>query len=255
MTDLNRLLRAPWGLAWNAVSGPVAATSVPRPATTARQSLGAALMQPPGMPQDDPSGFKSRIGAAIQGLGSQLDPNGGGVESFLSGLTGGYSTTQQGLTERAEAPYRQRQAQEEQALRDRLTGAQANYYNAQAYREMQPPQLPTAAVLRDNWVDVHTNPGEPQVQKNTRTGETRTVIGPNGRPMLTPRGTPRAPATKTVNGRLLQQQPNGTWKDVTPSPQTGPSDDAIDAYLRDHPNATNEEIAAALGGMTDTGNP
>lgn len=149
-----RYPRAPWGDAWmNATPTEADATSagprvsIPRQVATPRgRSMGAALMAP-GAPQDDPNGFKSRIGAAIQGLGSQLNPNGGGIESFLSGATGGYTNTQQGLRERAQAPFVQAQAVQDHDLYRRNIESQI--------QERNKVVLPTTA---SEWIPDETDP-------------------------------------------------------------------------------------------------
>lgn len=164
-----RYPQAPWGEAWmNAQPTEVdgsAGPRVPVPRQVAvpnnRRSMGAALMGP-NAPQDNPNGFKSRLGAAIQGLGSQLDPNGGGFESFLSGATGGYTNTQQNLRERAQAPFLQAQAAQEQSLKDRETQSRIDYYRAQATRELRPASEANAPRIgAADWV---TDPKDPTRQ-------------------------------------------------------------------------------------------
>ena len=147
---------APWGQAWSDAS------AMPRPRTPvtfglersmlgltgadlrsdpyAAPSIGQGVANgayAPAFSGEDPSSFKSRIGAAIQGLQGTLNPNAGGAVSFLSGLTGGYTGTQNAL----QAGYQQQaqtqandrataEAEYDRGLKNQYQQAQTGYLNA-----------------------------------------------------------------------------------------------------------------------------
>lgn len=142
MSDQMTLTRSPWGIGWSLLA-PAIGTQPNGPAATEApyQNGPAGVQDQPfdptgGLPAINPKSFKSRIGAALQGFGSQLNPYAGGAESFLSGLTGAYGNTQAALLANAQQPYtvgrqlaQDRYTDQHNAATLGLEGAQMDYYH------------------------------------------------------------------------------------------------------------------------------
>lgn len=184
MSTQMQLARAPWGLGWRLAGG---ASAPPGVSPNSPVAPGAP---DDGEPFDNPSSLKSRLGAAVQGLGAVLNPQGGGLESFLSGATGAYTGTQQNLTQAAQAPYERARAARVQGIGDALKGAQTDYYQGLAAREQADANAP-APVHRA----LVNNPGQAPYIVDLDSGERYAIPGTTVRPFAPTRaGTTRDPA-------------------------------------------------------------
>lgn len=192
------LPNAPWGSQWNGALGNPYAQGIggylygPRPAAFAAQ---------------DPGSFRSRIGAAIQGLGSQLDPSGGGLESFLSGATGGYTNTQDalaaGYNQRAQAEADDRataEGEQDRGLRNAYLRAQTDYLTAGTQQRLADANDPGS----DPDEVFVNNPGQPAGVFNKRTKTWTPIQNFPMRPFA-PRGNGSVDPLDTKFAQILQQ--------------------------------------------------
>lgn len=234
---------------------PAYAADVGRPVNI-RRDVGDALTG--GLPLESPQPLtpaspegpttRDRIGAAASSIAGAIDPNTtSAFGQFAGGLARGFSgvdTYLRNLAGQHAAEGRQAKADQEESV---LRGAQADYYKAGAEERRRPPQAPTPAADRDNWVPIPTAPGQPQRQRNSRTGETKPIVDEQGKPVMTPQratSTPAAPRpkpTRMIDGRPYEQQPDGSWAPATVrgastptgAPSAAPSDVGVSQETMD----------------------
>lgn len=157
------------------------------PMPTAPLNPNAAALLAPSAPP-----LRARLGAALRGLGTTLNPYGGGIESFASGLSGGYGGTADATEQARLAPLLFQQGQEDRNLR--LAQVQAgiaadvargHYYDSKAER----PNVPPAPLTRQ--MDGRTMQYDPTTQTWGYVTPTGTPPPREVRPGTPPR--PRAP--------------------------------------------------------------
>lgn len=175
--------------------------ATPRPGTYALSEIGNATVD-----RDAPAHpVRDRIlgiaDAALHGLAAAADPEAEGFAGQVGSFARGYSATtdlvERNRRERLAERIAAQTAQQETDLRR----AQTNYYNAgvplrdaQAKAALSPKSAPLRA---DDWVPLLGNPGSPALQQNRATGDTKPVLGPDGKPTVNrakPTPTPRTPA-------------------------------------------------------------
>lgn len=151
-----QLSHAPWGGAWPGVGATLMQTPPPNDGTSLDGTTG-------------PLPFRARLGAALRGLGGTLNPNGGGVESLLSGLSGGYTGTADAMQQARLGPRLAQEQQYTQGLDNQRTIAQTGYYNRLGTGVDTPPDPYTFNVV----------PGLGVLRGNRATGESG-LVGPDG---------------------------------------------------------------------------
>lgn len=179
--------RAPWGLGWqlagrtgptddlNAPSSyaPVADPMLPGMATGAGAT---PTVSDPYAPQRVASPTLTALGGAVRGLGAALNPRGGGVESFLSGLSNAYGGTMDATPD----PEQREQQQRELGIGDALKGAQTNYYNSLAGRADTPAVEPFRRGPDGRYYRLNTD-GTATPVTGMGAGTPQTFLGGDGR--------------------------------------------------------------------------
>lgn len=272
---------APWGQAWSA-AGEMLRPRTPVSFGLERSMLGltgadlrsapvsASIGQgvangayAPAFSGQDPSSFRSRIGAAIQGLQGTLNPYAGGAVSFLSGLTGGYTGTQNALQaghqQQAQTQADDRATAEgeyDRGLKNQYLQAQTGYLNAGIAQRNAEANAPAT----DPDIVAVNVPGLPVGVLNKRTNvftpasQTGAPSTPMVRPFAPTRsGTTRDPALARYEHELDKQKETDAFGRPVPLPVrqqralaatrlsypsfTAPSGDGGPVYHPDNPFA------------------
>lgn len=226
--------------------------STPGRPVNLRRDIGVALGQLPisnpavdnsmgGVPPESgpPTDYRERATAAASSIASSIDPNTpSAFGQFAGGLARGFAGVQSYLQAVTGQQTEQREANTDRQLnRERVQAtteaerARAESERAQADRARQAPAAPTPAA--DNWDEVRNLPvGSPRLQINRRTGETKPVVDPQGRPLRvqSPPVTPRRGGGGAVQTKTPAQWVAEVRNDT--------------AWTQAHPNATAADIAA-----------
>lgn len=159
------------------------------------------------LPQESAMGARDRVTGAATSIANSIDPNTtSSFGQFAGGLARGFAGVQQYLQaltgqqqERAEANTDRTLNRERVIATTEAERARAESERAQADRARQAPASPTQAA--DNWEEVRNRPvGSPRLQINRRTGETKPVMDPTGRPLTVTAPPPPAPRAGRTTG-------------------------------------------------------
>lgn len=211
-----------------------------------RRDIGVALGQLPSLepiPQESgpPTDYRERATAAASSIANSIDPNTpSAFGQFAGGLARGFAGVQsylQAVTGQREA---QQERQSDRALATRRAEAgiasdeaQGRYYDAKAQEATRPEPVRTPTPAADQWEEVRGVPvGQPRLQRNRRTGQTKPVLDPQGRPLRM-----EAPPVAPRRGG------GGTAQTKTPAQWVAEVRNDT-AWTQAHPNATPADIAA-----------
>lgn len=184
--------------------------SLPGEGSIRDRATGAASAIANSIPADTPSAFGQFAGGMARGFA--------GVQAYLQAITGQRTEQAEGNTDRELNRERLRATTAAEQARGRSEDAQAD-------RWRQPASVPTPAA--DSWEEVRNQPaGSPRLQINRRTGETKPVLDPSGRPLRVT--APPAPA----NLPRAQGESDADWWDRMTA--KGINADAATAYIRAH---------------------